>query len=164
MKTCSRVVNAALCVLFAGVFAGVQAATLKVPLNDGWRFVKADDPAAGTNLTIKTMSGILDKACGAPEFGWAAPAFDDSTWREVAVPHDWGVEKTFDPELPYGDAFLDVTGVGWYRLKFGVENEKCKMKTGEAVAIPPGGLPHPARKRRKRWKLSAVIPIPQKRR
>jgi beta-galactosidase len=129
----------ALCVLFAGVVAGVQAATLKVPLKDGWRFVKADDPAVGTNLTIKAMSGILDKGCGAPEFGWAAPAFDDSAWREVAVPHDWGVEKTFDPELPYGDAFLDVTGVGWYRLKFGIENEKCKMKNGEAVAIPPGG-------------------------
>ena len=49
-----------LCAAFA------QGATVKVPLKDGWRFVKADDPAAGTNLTIQVMSGILDRTekCG----------------------------------------------------------------------------------------------------
>ena len=105
-----------------------HGATEKVPLDLGWRFVKADDPSAGTNLTIKAMSAVLDRAnrgdtAGAPDLGWAAPAFDDSSWREVRVPHDWGVEKTFDPELPYGDAFLDVTGVGWYRRTIDVPAE-----------------------------------------
>ena len=94
--------------------------TEKVALKTGWRFVKADDPTAGTNLTIKTMSDILDRAyrgdvTGAPSFRWAKPEFDDSSWKEVRVPHDWGVESVFDPDRPYGDAFLDVTGVGWYR-------------------------------------------------
>ncbi len=101
------------------------AGTERVALRDGWRFVKADDPAAGTNLTIAALSGILDRAergdaTGAPAFGWAAPGFDDSAWKAVRVPHDWGVEKPFDPYLPYGDAFLDVTGVGWYRLRVDV--------------------------------------------
>ena len=101
--------------------------TVKVPLREGWRFVKADDPAAGTNLTIKAMSDILDRAdrgdtSGAPAFKWAQPGFDDSSWREVRVPHDWGVEKPFDSSRAYGDAFLDVTGVGWYRMKFRVES------------------------------------------
>ena len=101
------------------------AGTERVALRDGWRFVKADDPAAGTNLTIAALSGILDRAergdaTGAPAFGWAAPGFDDSAWKAVRVPHDWGVEKPFDPDLPYGDAFLDVTGVGWYRLRVDV--------------------------------------------
>ena len=40
-------------VLCAMVAIGV---TVKVPLREGWRFVKADDSAAGTNLTIKAMS------------------------------------------------------------------------------------------------------------
>ena len=98
------------------------ADTERVALRDGWRFVKADDPAAGTNLTIPALSAILDRAdrgdiSGAPQFGWAAPGFDDSAWKPVCVPHDWGVEKPFDSDLPYGDAFLDVTGVGWYRLR-----------------------------------------------
>ena len=69
--------------LFAA-FGGTQ----KVPLDHGWRFVKADDPSAGTNLTIQAMSAILSRAdrgdaSGAPEFVWAAPGFDDSGWKAV---------------------------------------------------------------------------------
>ena len=107
--------------LAATAFGG----TAKVPLKEGWRFVKADDPTAGTNLTLQTMSAILDRAdrgdtAGAPVFDWAKPSFDDSAWRTVRVPHDWGVDKPFDSDRPYGDAFLDVTGVGWYRLRLDV--------------------------------------------
>ena len=65
--------------------------TVKVPLKTGWRFVKADDPAAGTNLTLHAMSAILDRAekgealadCDLPSFTWAKPEFDDSSWRAV---------------------------------------------------------------------------------
>ena len=65
------------CVCMSAVLASVAlAATEKVALRTGWRFVKADDPAAGTNLTIKAMSAILDRAdkgdvSGAPDFSWA---------------------------------------------------------------------------------------------
>ena len=117
--------------------------TVKVPLKTGWRFMKADDPVAGTNLTMQAMSAILDRAsrgdtADAPDFGWAKPAFDDSAWSMVRVPHDWGVEQPFDSDRPYGDAFLDVTGVGWYRLRLKIED--CKLKIGESgVPIPKGG-------------------------
>lgn len=118
-------------------------ATEKVALKTGWRFVKGDEPAAGTNLTIKAMSAMLDRACvgdvsGAPVFAWAKPEFDDSSWGEVRVPHDWGVEKPFDSDRAYGDAFLDVAGIGWYRLKFRVEGGKLKVGDGE-VEIPGNG-------------------------
>ena len=61
-----------LCLLALSAFGG----TVQVPLKDGWRFVKADDPAAGTNLTLGAMSDILDRASrgdasSAPVFGWA---------------------------------------------------------------------------------------------
>ena len=130
-------VAAALCAVFA------HGATEKVALKAGWRFVKADDPAAGTNLTIRAMSSILDRAdrgaaAEAPAFDWAKPDFDDSAWREVRVPHDWGVEKSFDSDLPYGDAFLDVTGVGWYRIKFGVESRELRVGD-DVVTLPPEG-------------------------
>ena len=128
---------------FVVASAAAGGATLKVPLKDGWRFTKGDDPAAGTNLTIKAMSGILDRAdkgdtSGAPAFEWAQPGFDDSAWREVRVPHDWGVEKTFDPALPYGDAFLDVTGVGWYRLALKCEGGRLVVD-GREIDVPEGG-------------------------
>ena len=133
-----------ICVCAAAVFAaGAFGATEKVALKTGWRFAKADDPDAGTNLTIKAMSAMLDRAdrgdvFGAPLFSWAKPEFDDSSWKEVRVPHDWGVEKPFDSDLPYGDAFLDVTGVGWYRLKLRVENGELRID-GRSVPIPAKG-------------------------
>ena len=126
------------------VFA--QGATVKVPLKDGWRFVKADDPSADTNLTMQAMSGILDRAekCGggqgltAPDFAWAMPEFDDSAWREVRVPHGWGVDTPFESDRPYGDAFLDVAGVGWYRYKLRMENGELRID-GRSVQIPENG-------------------------
>ena len=120
------------------------AATVKVPLADGWRFVKADDPKIGTNYTFGAMSDVLDRAdrgdlSGAPACDWCAPAFDDASWTPVRVPHDWGVMKGFDPDLPYGDAFLDVTGVGWYRRELKIENGKLKIGSCEAQ-IPADGV------------------------
>ena len=133
-------------IVFAVLTAHVavaQCAIQKLPLKSGWRFVKADDPAAGTNLTIQAMSGMLDRAnrgevSGAPSFAWAQPSFDDSAWRKVRVPHDWGVEQPFDSDRPYGDAFLDVTGVGWYRYKLRMENGELRID-GYSVQIPKNG-------------------------
>lgn len=133
-----------------GCALAASGATVKVPLTDGWRFVKADDPAA-TNLTLKAMSDILDRAdkgdtSGASDFAWAKPAFDDASWKEVRVPHDWGVEKPFDSSLPYGDGFLDVTGVGWYRIKFSVESGKLSVD-GADVGCRPATVSLPAKGR-----------------
>ena len=94
--------------------------TEKVELKGDWRFVKADDPKIGTNYDFRAMSIVLDRAdrgdlSGAPETDWAKPGFDDGAWKTVQVPHDWGIESTYDPSRRYGDAFLDVVGVGWYR-------------------------------------------------
>ena len=98
----------------------VATHTEKVELKGGWRFVKADDPKIGTNYDFRAMSIVLDRAdrgdlSGAPETDWAKPGFDDGAWKTVQVPHDWGIESTYDPSRRYGDAFLDVVGVGWYR-------------------------------------------------
>ncbi len=37
--------------------------------------------------------------------GWANPAFDDTGWRSVTVPHTWNIM----PE------YADYAGIGWYR-------------------------------------------------
>ncbi len=117
--------------------------TVSIPLARGWRFIKADDPSAGADLTMQAMSDLLDRAdkgdcSGAPRFAWAEPFFDDSSWREVRVPHDWGVESPFDSDRRYGDAFLDVSGVGWYRIKLRVESEELRVG-GRGIPIPPNG-------------------------
>ncbi len=51
-----------------------------VALRDGWRFA------------LVNPGGITDPTGEYADA--AAPAYDDSAWREVAVPHDWSIEQT----------------------------------------------------------------------
>jgi len=51
------------------------------------------------------------------------PDFDDSAWRTVAVPHDFGIEHAFDPSLDHLMGCLRTTGAGWYRARFGLPEE-----------------------------------------
>ncbi|MGW3206948.1 glycoside hydrolase family 2 TIM barrel-domain containing protein [Streptomyces sp. NPDC001135] len=76
-----------------------------VPLRDGWRFALVD-PGGITDPT-----GAYARA--------AEPDFDDSAWREVAVPHDWSIEQTptTDHGTTSGTGFLPG-GLGWCRLSF----------------------------------------------
>jgi beta-galactosidase len=45
----------------------------------------------------------------------ASPRLNDSDWRLVDIPHDWGVESAFQGELPSETGKLPWDGVGWYR-------------------------------------------------
>ena len=42
--------------------------------------------------------------------------FDDSTWQQIGVPHDWSILGPYDPNNPSGGqgGYLP-TGIGWYR-------------------------------------------------
>ena len=48
------------------------------------------------------------------------PAFDDSHWRTLNVPHDWSIEGPFSPEYGSGNGFAPG-GIGWYRKHFHLE-------------------------------------------
>jgi beta-galactosidase len=43
-----------------------------------------------------------------------AKGFDDSSWRNITVPHDWSVEQEFSPSWSSGTGYLPG-GIGWYR-------------------------------------------------
>src|SRR5579872_3173934 len=64
----------------------------RLSIDEGWRF-------------------SLDDTVGA-----SGPAFDDSRWRRVDLPHDWSIEHVFVQDAPAGGGggYLP-TGVGWYR-------------------------------------------------
>src|SRR5690349_11910982 len=74
-----------------------------VALRDGWRFALVDP------------DGVADPTGAYADA--AAPGFDDSAWRRVAVPHDWSIEQTPTTEhsTTGGTGFLPG-GLGWYRL------------------------------------------------
>jgi hypothetical protein len=44
--------------------------------------------------------------------------FDDSQWRTLNVPHDWGIEGPFRDDLPGDTGKLPWKGIGWYRKHF----------------------------------------------
>ncbi len=65
----------------------------KVLFNNGWKFYKGDIPGADQS------------------------DFDDSSWKEITLPHDWSIEEKFSPEWASGTGYLPG-GIGWYRKRF----------------------------------------------
>lgn len=50
-----------------------------------------------------------------------APAFDDSKWESVRVPHDWAIYGPFDARHGGGTGMLPWRGYGWYRRTFALD-------------------------------------------
>jgi beta-galactosidase len=50
----------------------------------------------------------------------AAADFDDSAWRKLDVPHDWGIEGPFRDDLDNNTGKLPWKGIAWYRKHFTV--------------------------------------------
>lgn len=50
---------------------------------------------------------------------WAAPEFNDASWRQLHLPHDWAIEGTFSADAPSGTGSGALPGgIGWYRKHF----------------------------------------------
>jgi beta-galactosidase len=102
----------------------------RVSLDAGWRFIKGDSPDTGTNLTDAAIAR-LDLATGnafttnalaawpdgnpGGDISFAQSGFDDSQWRLLNLPHDWGIEGPFKQSLSGGTGRLPWFGVAWYR-------------------------------------------------
>ena len=74
---------------------------------------------SGAELKPETPAGTLTAG---------DPAFDDSAWRTLDLPHDWGIESAFLASEPNQTASLPWAAVGWYRKTFDVPAEKAGKK------------------------------------
>ncbi len=86
-----------LAILTAGLGIGVQAQTgarQTIVLSHPWKFSKGDFKGAQN------------------------PAFDDSGWQTVRLPHDWAIAGPFDPLGQAETGKLPWKGEGWYRYTF----------------------------------------------
>jgi len=109
----------------------------RVSFNAGWRFQKDDPAGSEGQLAYKNLrawlvatGGDLSRASAArparPEgnpgagIAYVQPPFDDSAWRGLDLPHDWGIEGPFKQEYPGDTGKLPWWGVGWYRKHFTV--------------------------------------------
>jgi beta-galactosidase len=132
MKTKSKNLST-LILIFAQAIAMAAAANPpreRISLDGGWRFIKSDSPDAGTNLDYASMrpwimptgnafttnaASVRPEAEPAGHLAFAEPDFNDSAWRLLNLPHDWGIEGPFKQEYPGETGKLPWWGEAWYR-------------------------------------------------
>ena len=115
----------------AGVGENAGREHLLMDLN--WRFALghasdfARDFSNGTSyFTYFAKTGYGD--------GAAYPQFEDRTWREVDLPHDWAVELPFSASASPSHGYRTIgwkypeTSVGWYRKKFDIPTSDLGRK------------------------------------
>lgn len=88
-----------------------SAAKRDVNFNDNWKFYLGD-------------------ASGAEE-----PAFDDSKWEHVNLPHDYSIEQEYSKEMEAESGYLPG-GIGWYRKSFTLGKEAKNKR----IRIDFGGV------------------------
>src|SRR5208283_1030754 len=88
-----------------------------VQFTTGWRFLQAD-------------------AAGAEK-----PAFDDSAWKSVTLPHDWAIAGPVkeDAASKGAGAFMP-TGIGWYRKSFTVPAADAKPAAARRTFVVFDGV------------------------
>ncbi len=122
----------------------------RITLDADWRFNKGDADGTGTNLSYANIkawvlptgnalrtTNSFARPDGEPaaDVAFAQPGFDDSAWRKLNLPHDFGVEGAFDWKLPGETGKLPWSGVAWYRKKFSVS----AADDGKQIALDVDG-------------------------
>jgi beta-galactosidase len=128
--------------------ASAQVTRVRESLDAGWRFAQGDPDGASADLTysaarpwlLPLQNPFTTNAPAAPpldNFGagvtYAQPGFDDNTWRQLNLPHDFGVEGPFDQALPGETGKLPWFGIAWYRKHFDVPAEDAGKRIGLEV-------------------------------
>ncbi|HXJ76920.1 MAG TPA: hypothetical protein VNM37_28945, partial [Candidatus Dormibacteraeota bacterium] len=95
--------------------APAETTRVRESLNAGWRFTKGDPAGVATHLNYGAARDWLlparnafttnaPAARPAGNFGgdipFTQPGFDDSGWRKLNLPHDFGIEGPFEQALP----------------------------------------------------------------
>src|SRR5205823_3546470 len=71
-----------------------------------------------TDLSADTLPAGLFPGSDVP---YVKQSFDDSSWRKLNLPHDWGIEGPFKQEYPGDTGKLPWWGIAWYRKHFNVD-------------------------------------------
>jgi|GEM_PF-3040282 len=161
----------ALCLGLVGVASAAGLPRERQLFDNGWRF-RLGDPAdialaGNTNVAYypeisyipklqsgevsgnnsETYMGTLRVDPVASHMGEAVSVvqtnFNDSTWRQLNLPHDWVVELPFDSNAAQNhgyksgitDGSTSTNAVGWYRRTFTIDNEYCKCHKLSVVNV-----------------------------
>lgn len=105
----------------------------RISLNAAWRFQKGDPAGTEGQLAYEKIKSLFN-ATGNEFAARTDPMrplrpegrivdnvpylrrdFDDRTWRQLNLPHDWGIEGPFETALSGETGKLPWAGIGWYR-------------------------------------------------
>jgi beta-galactosidase len=108
-------------VLFVAQLAAAESPRERLSLDANWRFHLGDIPLnsfpGGQGIALYGPDFTHSGAKAGHVWGAAARGFDDSSWRQVNLPHDWAVEQSFDPKAEKQQGYRP-RGIGWYRRTF----------------------------------------------
>jgi beta-galactosidase len=76
----------------------VSSTRNRVSFNDGWRFHKLE-----RTVSLEALEELVS---------------DYGSWRQLDLPHDWGIEGDFTKEVPAAEGQRPFPGIGWYRKTF----------------------------------------------
>jgi beta-galactosidase len=114
-----RALSAAFC--FLSQLPAAESAREHLSLDENWRFHLGDIPrdsfpgGQGVNLYAPDITYHGSKAGSV--WGAAARGYDDKSWKQVNLPHDWVVEQPFDEKALKQQGYRP-RGIGWYRRTF----------------------------------------------
>ena len=105
--------------LAVGAFAadpvdGTRSATSSretLSLDRGWRFHFGDIPHTSFQANNDEAEG---GGKGASAWGAASPRYNDKSWRELNLPHDFVLEQPLDPKANRAQGYRP-RGIAWYR-------------------------------------------------
>jgi beta-galactosidase len=121
--------------------AAQQTPRERISLNADWRFQKGDPEGADgrlaydkiKNWVTATGNEFVSSSAQKPsrpagnlgeDISYTKKGFDDRAWRQLNLPHDWGIEGPFDQSYPGETGKLPWWGVGWYRKHFRISPEE----------------------------------------
>src|ERR1700730_15250220 len=104
----------------------------RLSMNSDWRFEKGDPPGSERLLNYARVRGwviatgnefVTDSSARRVRLqgnlgdgvSYTERTFNDNGWRQLDLPHDWGIEGPFKQEYPGETGKLPWWGVGWYR-------------------------------------------------
>ena len=109
----SRRIKSIVLAILLLAFIQADAQIRKQLFDSGWKFHKGE---------LSEQAGKSD--------------FDDSTWRNVNLPHDWSIEGAPAKDEPSGnDGGYRPTGKGWYRKTFELAKTDELYKNASAYIL-----------------------------
>ncbi len=118
-----------------GIHAQSATPRERTSFDANWRFSKGDPAEAADTLAYANLKAALlanvdpadfivkpttDNLTLGKDVSYTKPDFNDSSWRPLNLPHDWGIEGPFDANLNGATGRLPYFGTAWYRKTFSV--------------------------------------------